>query len=74
MAPKKPADGLFKATTPQTPIDRTTEAARQIISDETHLRDANVKRLKELRLARDADQVAAIPEPKTAKAIRKKKP
>jgi hypothetical protein len=72
MTSRKAAEGLFKATTPQTTLDRTTEAARQIISDETDQRDANMKRLRALRMARDAEQ-ESLPEVSVTKKPRKKK-
>lgn len=54
--------GFFKvpAAVPQTPLDRTTLAARQLISDALKLRDANISRLRAMRLAKMADDEAAI--------------
>ena len=69
--------GFFKvpAAVPQTPLDRTTLAARQLISDTLKLRDANISRLRAMRLAKIADDEAAIspsvPEKKKRRASKK---
>ncbi|MFD2815635.1 hypothetical protein ACFSYD_16770 [Paracoccus aerius] len=59
MASKK-AEALFKVTASQALWDRTNNAAREIISSEISQRDANSKRLRTLRLARDAEAAAAL--------------
>ncbi|MBK4217035.1 hypothetical protein JJJ17_13950 [Paracoccus caeni] len=51
MTSKSAAEAFFKVTKPDTPWDRTNDVARQIISDEVSLRDANVSRLRALRAA-----------------------
>ena len=53
--------------------DRTNEAAREIISGEIDQRDANMKRLQALRLARAAEIAATPPEQPATKRTRKKK-
>lgn len=69
--------GLFKApaAVPQTPLDRTTLAARQLISDAMKLRDANIARLRAMRLAKMADDEAmissSVPEKKKRRASKK---
>lgn len=73
MAAKNAFSGFFKATTPQTLIERSTQAARQIISAETSRRDANIQRLRTLRLAKEAQQVSAPVEQPASKKTRKKK-
>lgn len=72
MASKK-AEALFKVTASQALWDRTNDAAREIILSEISQRDANSKRLRTLRLARDAEAAAAPREQPAAKRPRKKK-
>ena len=73
--PRKTENALFRsvAPAPQTLLDRTTEAAKQIISDETHQRDANIARLRALRLAKEKKQTSSDEPAQQKKAARKKK-
>lgn len=64
------ANTLFKPTPQQKMLDRTTEAAKQIISDEVGLRDANVLRLRALRQAREAQQSSSDAPAKPARRPR----
>lgn len=67
--------GLFKApvAVPQTPLDRTTFAARQLISEALTLRDANMARLRAMRLAKMAEDEAMVSSPPEKKKRRASK-
>lgn len=52
------ASGVFKQTPRADKADATTRAARDIIARETAERDAKTKRLRALRLAKEAADTA----------------
>lgn len=72
MTSKKAAEALFNAMRPDTPWDRTNDAARQIISDQVRIRDANVARLRDLRAAQAENRSAKSDTPRKRKPQTKK--
>lgn len=54
--------------------DQTTRVAREMMDNETNAREKKTARLRELRLAKEAEDAAAaaLEEPKAAKPARKK--
>lgn len=56
---KTVASGVFKQSPKADKADATTRAAREIIARETAERDAKTKRLRALRLAKEAADDAA---------------
>ncbi len=66
---------IFKPSSPraETPIDKTTRAAREILDGEMETRQIKTSRLRKARLEREASPAAKIIAPKT-KMSRKKRP
>lgn len=54
---------LFKASTPraETPMDKTTRAATEILNEETEQRKIKTKRLRKARLGREAGTPVEAP-------------
>lgn len=61
MSARKTSNARYDALgiAPKTVHDRTTEAAKQIISDDLQIRDEKVARLRALRIAKEAQDEAA---------------
>ncbi|RDW14691.1 hypothetical protein [Paracoccus thiocyanatus] len=63
MAPKDRLKELFRAPAPLTAMDRTTQEARQIVSEQTERRQELTASLRAARLAKEAADAAAPAKP-----------
>lgn len=73
MSARKTSNARYDALgiAPKTVHDRTTEAAKQIISDDLQIRDEKVARLRALRVAKEAQDEAAAAKAATASKKRR---